>query len=146
MAMEEFELLWHLDEELIVAAIRAAELRTSAEFRVFISDIEADDPVQTAREEFLRLGMDTTRDRNAVLIFVAPKSQNFAIVGDIGVHARCGEQFWRQAAERIQVHFLSDRFTDGIVEGITKVADALAEYFPPCAGDRNELSDTVVRA
>jgi uncharacterized membrane protein len=80
-----------------------------------------------------------------VLIFVAPRSQTFAIVGDIGVHSRCGESFWSELAEQVQRHFSTDQYTDAIVGAITRAADLLAGHFPRCADDRNELSDAVAR-
>ena len=55
----------------VVAAIRDAERETSGEIRVFISPKHVDDPVAAARAEFLRRGMDQSRARNGVLIFVA---------------------------------------------------------------------------
>jgi uncharacterized membrane protein len=39
--------------------------------------------------------MQKTRDRNAVLIFVAPRAHKYAVVGDVGVHEKCGEEFWK---------------------------------------------------
>ena len=30
--------------------------------------------------------MTATRDRNGVLIFVAPRAQKFAVIGDSGIH------------------------------------------------------------
>ena len=36
--------------------------------------------------------MHKTRERNAVLIFVAPRAHKFAVVGDKAIHEKCGER------------------------------------------------------
>ena len=132
-----------LRETEIVAAIRAAELRTSGEVRIFISHKSVTDPVAAAQEEFTRLGMEKTRERNGVLIYLAPATKKFAVIGDTGVHARCGDGFWQELARAMTEHFRNAEFTEGIVQGIKRAGDLLAEHFPRRADDRNELSDEV---
>jgi uncharacterized membrane protein len=132
-----------LENDAIVAAIQEAEGKTSGEIRVFITQLKPDDPIAAAQIQFERLGMHKTKDRNGVLIFVAPQVRRFAVIGDAGVHARCGEAFWRHTADEISGHFKRDEFTQGIVHGIRKAGELLAEHFPRQSNDRNELSDEV---
>jgi len=128
----------------IVAAIRAAERMTSGEVRVFISHKEdVADPVPAAQEEFNRLGMTQTRDHNAVLIYLAPGPRKFAVIGDRSVHARCGDTFWQELARSMIVHFRAAEFTEGIVQGIKRAGELLAEHFPRRPDDDNELPDGV---
>jgi len=134
-----------LREDEIVAAIRAAELKTSGELRVFISDKSAADPVAAAQAEFTRLGMANTLERNAVLIYLAPHPRKFAVIGDAGVHARCGDAFWQELAGVMTGHFRKAEFTEGILQGIQRAGELLAEHFPRQTDDRNELPDSVER-
>jgi uncharacterized membrane protein len=136
---------WELEDARIVEAIREAEARSSAEIRVYVSDEEARDPVAVGREKFQRMGMHATAERNGVLIFVAPRSRNFAIVGDEAVHARCGQSFWTDVASAMSRHFALDHPTEAIVLGIRKAGELLARHFPCQADDRNELANEVVR-
>ena len=85
----------HVRHDEIIAAIRAAEQKTSGEIRISISPKHIDDPVTAAQIEFMRLGMNESRERNGVLIFVAPRAHKFAVIGDEAVHAKCGDEFWR---------------------------------------------------
>jgi len=133
-----------LAHERIHAAIHAAEAKTSGEIRVMISHRRAPDPVAVAREAFLRLGMQRTRHRNAVLIFVAPRSRTFAVIGDEGVHARCGDDFWQELAAAMGAYFKKGAFTDGLVHGVERAGELLAAHFPREPDDRNELPDDVV--
>ena len=132
-----------LREDEIVEAICAAERKTSGELRVFISHKSVEDPVAAARAEFARLGMEKTRERNAVLIFLAPDTRKFAVIGDLGVHARCGDAFWQELARAMTAHFRKSEFTEGIVQGIKRAGELLAEHFPRRPDDGNELSDRV---
>ena len=135
--------LSQLQQNQIVAAIRDAEAKTSGEIRVFISRKAVEDPIPAAQAHFLKLGMDKTQHRNGVLLFVAPRTRKFAIIGDAGVHARCGDTFWRELAEEMAAHFRRSEFTTGIVHGIRKAGELLAQHFPARRGDKNELSDDV---
>ncbi len=133
----------HLRHPDIVAAIRAAELKTSGEIRVFISHRSVEDPVAAAQAHFLRMGMDKTRERNAVLIFVAPRSHKFAVIGDSAVHARCGEPFWQELAAEMSGHFKASEFNRGLLHAISKAGDLLGHHFPRRPDDQNELPDEV---
>jgi uncharacterized membrane protein len=143
--MKEKAFLEQLQNDQIVAAIRAAEAKTSGEIRIFISRKETGDPLSAAAAEFTRMGMTQTAERNGVLIFVAPRSQKFALLGDQGIHERCGENFWREVAEQMTAHFQKSEFTAGIVSAIQKAGTLLAEHFPRRADDQNELPDAVER-
>ena len=101
--------------------------------------------MQQAQAEFERLGMTATRERNGVLIFIAPRSRNFAIVGDQGVHTRCGQGFWSSVAAAMEQDFRNELMTDAIILGIAKAGELLSKHFPRKADDVNELSDTIER-
>ena len=96
--MKQTEFIQQLEHKKIVAAIREAEKKTSGEIRVFVSRKKITDAVGSAQAEFNRLGMTKTERRNGVLIFVAPASQKFAVIGDTGVHEKCGQAFWEALA------------------------------------------------
>lgn len=142
--MKPSKFIQQLCEAEIVAAIRAAEQKTSGEVRVFIShQAEVTDPVAAAQAQFTRLAMTQTRERNAILIYLAPGPRKFAVIGDSGVHARCGDAFWQQLALSMADHFRQSAFTEGIVQGIKRAGELLAGHFPRRPDDDNELSDRV---
>jgi uncharacterized membrane protein len=143
-AMNLTEFLFHLDDDRIVAAIREAENRSSAEIRVYIADGRPTDPVAAALEHFDRAGMSRTRDRNAVLVYVAPRSQTFAVVGDEAAHRCCGDGFWQTVSDEMRQRFGDDP-NAAIVHAIFRVADRLSGEFPCRVDDRNELPDQVLR-
>jgi uncharacterized membrane protein len=142
--MKPHHFLKAVDHDRIVAAIAAAESRTSGEIRVYISRRKIDRALQEADHCFTRLKMRRTPLRNAVLIFVAPVSHQFAVVGDTGVHARCGDDFWREVVEVMEPCLKHGDFTEALVHGVEKVGFLLAAHFPPSAVGRNNLPDAVV--
>jgi uncharacterized membrane protein len=124
----------HLRHDAIVGAIRDAEQKTSGKIRVSISPKHIDDAVAAAQAEFLRLGMNQSPERNSVLIFVAPRAHKFAVIGDKAVHAKCGDEFWRQLADAMAGYFRKSEFTPGILHGVQKASELLAEHFPRLRG------------
>ncbi len=136
-----------LDDQRIVAAIREAESRTRAEIRVHVSRRKVEDAKAAGASVFEKLGMTATAERNGVLVFLAPRSRSFAVLGDSGIHARCGDEFWTAVAKAMGTHFREGRFTDGVLAGVAALGSELARHFPrhPGDGDRNELPDTVSR-
>src|SRR5437867_1252353 len=138
------EFLSKLEHDRIIQAIREAEAKTSGEIRVYIQRGELNaDPLSAAQKKFHRLGMHRTADRNAVLIFVAPRAHKFAVVGDKAIHEKCGEQFWQRLIDRMQRHFRSEKFSDALVEAIEDAGRALAEHFPK-RSTSTDLPDEVV--
>jgi uncharacterized membrane protein len=138
------DFLGKLEHDRVVQAIRAAEVTTSAEIRIYIQRGKLEgDPLAAAQERFHRLAMHQTRDRNAVLIFIAPRAHKFAVVGDEGIHGKCGNTLWENVVEKMRGHFRQERFSDAITDAIHDLGQVLATHFPRKADDRNELSDSV---
>jgi len=135
-----------VDHDRIVAAIAEAEKRSSGEIRVHLHHRAVRDPIAAAKKVFEKLGMAKTAQKNGVLIFVAPRSKNFAILGDSGIHEKCGDRFWEDAAAKMTGHFRSADYSGGIVVTIETLGAALAANFPAQRDDRDELSNEIDEA
>ena len=139
------EFLSKLEHDRIVQAIRDAESKTSGEIRVLIQRGKLEsDPLVAAQRKFHQLGMHKTREHNAVLIFVAPRAHKFAVVGDKGIHEKCGDEFWQRIVTAMHHCFRQHKFTEGIGGAITIVGDMLTQHFPKTSSDANELPDNVI--
>jgi uncharacterized membrane protein len=142
--MKKSDFIKQLDHPALEAAIARAEAGTSGEIRVVVMHDPAPEPVAAAQAAFTRLGMEKTRDRNGVLIFVAPVSQTFAVIGDTAVHAQCGQPFWDEMAATMSVAFRHGDFTTALRAGIERAGILLGRHFPRQPGDQDELSNQVV--
>jgi uncharacterized membrane protein len=139
------EFLSKLEHDRIVRAIQQTEAKTSGQIRVYIQRGKLNaEPLTAAQKKFHRMGMHKTRERNAVLIFVAPRAHKFAVVGDKAIHEKCGEEFWRCLVDAMRVHFQNEKFSHAIVEAVEEIGKVLAAHFPKTRAARNELSDEIV--
>ena len=104
------------EKEQLIEAIRKAEQRTSGEVRLFVeSKCRFVDPMDRAKEIFLKLGMDKTQDRNATLVYVAVKDKQAAVLGDIGIHEKVGQQYWEDEVRKMLLHFRQEHLVEGLL-------------------------------
>jgi uncharacterized membrane protein len=87
--------------------------------------------------------MQKTEKRNGVLFYLAVKNRRFAIMGDKGINSVVPEDFWDSIKNLLLNHFREERFTEGLMEGISMVGTKLKNHFPYLSGDVNELSDDI---
>ena len=124
-----------VDHKRVVAAIQAAEAKTTGEIRILVARHKAPDPLGAAEAYFNKFRMDRSALRNGVLIFVAPRSRNYAVIGDRGIHEKCGESFWTELASAMGAYFAKGEFTAGLVHGAERAGGLLARTFPRKDGD-----------
>jgi uncharacterized membrane protein len=141
------EFLSKLEHDRIIQAIHEAESKTSGEIRVLVQRGKLrGDPLVAAQRKFQRLGMHKTRERNAVLIFVAPRVHKFAIVGDQAIHEICGDELWQRVVEGMRTHFQNEKFSDALIEAVKEMGTMLERHFPKTSDDTNELPNDVIES
>jgi uncharacterized membrane protein len=139
-----YRLMRTIDVERIKAAVAAAEKETSGEVRVSVARFFWGSVRRAAERAFVRMGMTRTKDRNGILFFIVPARKKFAVLGDAGIHAKVGQEFWDALAALLSGHFRKGEFTEGLVAAIEESGRRLAAHFPyDAAVDVNELADDV---
>lgn len=133
----------HIDEEQIVAVIGEVESKATAELRVHVERNCAIDVMDRAVEVFANLHMHQTRYRNGVLLYIAYEDHKFAIIGDAGINARVGDNFWQQEQQMLTEHFRNEAYTEGICNCLRDIGNELTKYFPYETDDTNELPDNI---
>jgi len=131
------------EKEDISIAIKNAELDTSGEIRVHIENTCKGDAKDQAAYLFEKLNMHKTELRNGVLFYLAVKNRKFAILGDVGINQKVPKNFWDSIRDTMIDYFRENKFTDGLVKGITMAGNQLKSNFPYQTDDVNELSDEV---
>jgi uncharacterized membrane protein len=129
--------------EDIRQAVLNAELDTSGEIRVHIETSCKGEVLDRTAFIFDKLGMHKTEKRNGVLFYLAVKNRRFAVLGDKGINAVVPEDFWDSIKNLLLNHFREERFTEGLIEGISMVGSKLKKHFPYQTDDVNELSDDI---
>ena len=138
------DFLTESEQRRIVAAIGDAEKCTSGEIRVHIEPkCRRGDAMKRAEQVFNHLRMYETRERNAVLIYLAYESRVFAIIGDCGIHSRVPADYWDGEKELLLRYLRQGNAADGICAVIASIGERLAEYFPWTDDDINEQSDEI---
>jgi len=132
-----------LEHKRIHQAIRSAEEGTSGQIVLHISHRPVEDPLAAANHEFRKMRLETATDKNSLLIFLAPKSQKFAVVGGTTLHAKVGQAWWNELIALLTRHFKESRYTDGLVAAIEEAGRALKTHFPAGATDRTGQRDIV---
>lgn len=132
------------EQELISTAIAEAEKLTSGEIRIAIDKHCNEDALEMATSYFKKLGMDKTIEHNGVLIYLAYEDHKFAIIGDRGINKVVPPDFWETTKIAMRAHFAGGNIAEGLVAGISLVAEKLAIFFPCNNGDINELPNDII--
>lgn len=129
----------------MVEAIRSAEKQTSGEIRIYMEQHCAFiNPIDRAKEIFGELEMHKTKDRNAVLLYIATKDKQLALLGDAGIYEKMGQIFWDNEVKLMLTEFKQHHFIDGVCHIIGDIGEALKTNFPYASDDKNELDDGIV--
>ena len=130
----------------INAAIVQAEQRTSGEVRVFVeSKCSYVNAIDRSVEIFYNLGMQKTKLRTAVLVYIAMKDHQLAVFGDEGIHRKVGNEYWEEKVAAMIAHFSRNNFSGAIVQTVKDIGEALHLHFPYDEHiDKNELPDKIV--
>jgi uncharacterized membrane protein len=127
----------------IAVSIKKAELKSSGEIRVHLENHCNGSPFNRALEVFKYLKMEETDARNGVLIYLAVRDKQFAIVGDEGINNVVPNNFWDHIKEIMETHFKNNEFTKGIELAVHEIGKQLSAYFPYESDDINELSNEI---
>lgn len=131
------------EQQMLVDAIAKAELHTSGEIRLHIANFCFGDEVKAAQKVFKKLGMDNTRERNGVLIYMAVLSRKVAVIGDQGIHQKLGTEYWKGLVENIITQFKLNKKAEALALCIVDCGEQLGKFFPLQHDDKNELSNDI---
>ena len=74
--------------------------------------------------------MDRTPQRNAVLLYVNLRRNRLAVVGDDGVHACVGQNFWDDLVNELKRDMRATHYENAISTAVLKIGQELARHFP----------------
>ncbi len=138
---------WNSPHSPIVDAIARAETGTTGEIRVFLTQrFMEPNAFKRATKLFRAHGLQKTRDRNAVLLYVNLRRRKIAIIGDQGIHVKVGDSYWQTLLTRLQTDLRSMHPEVAIASAVAAIGHTLQAHFPVQAGElnANELSDEIL--
>jgi len=130
-------------EKLLIQAIINAEAGTSGEIRIHFNRICSGDSLAEAKKVFLKLGMQKTKYRNAVLIYISLDSRKVAILGDEGIHHVVSQDFWDSELQTITTYFAKNQFLEGLTKAVFDIGEKLKMYFPAESKNQDELPNDI---
>lgn len=136
------------DLQKIAHACGEVEKKTAGEIRVSVfskrprklKKLALD---EVALDEFYHMGMDKTRDRTGILLFILLAERKFQILADTGINAKVEQQVWDELAVGLSDSFKKGAYLEGVLQTVAGMGIILAQWFPRKADDTNELSNEV---
>jgi uncharacterized membrane protein len=139
------------DDELLRISnrIKEKEMQTSGEICLSIKEEsklfeDKKNVKEMAEKEFLLQGVNNTKERTGILIFILLSERQFYILADEGINKLVEQDAWNEISDIMSRDFARGEFAGGILKCIEAIGDILKIHFPVQPGDRNELSNRVI--
>jgi putative membrane protein len=97
-----------------------------------------------ARAEFLEQGIDTTRGRTGILVYVSILERMAEVVADRGVLRAVPAGEWNAKSTALKQAVAGGERADALAAHVSGLTDLLARALPRAADDEDELSHEVV--
>lgn len=132
---------------VVVGSLVFALSRLPALQRRLIAPAVAERAVNArAFQLFAERGLQGTRDRTALLIFVSELEHRVVVLGDRTLDARLGQKGWDEYVALLVQQIRAGQARAGLLTVLERLTPLLAELAPRAADDENELPDAVVRS
>lgn len=139
------------DLEAIETAVGSAESKTAGEIVIMLRSKTASRfsmqkqaaVERRATRAFMRLGIQQTRDRTGVLIFISLAEQCVVVRADKAINEKVLPGTWEKLTDQIIRGMKSQKPTQGICTAVEEAGNVLAEHFPRKNDDTNELTNGV---
>ena len=132
-----------IESEQLVNKISELEQKTESEIRIHIEDVCEESAFDRAVEVFQKLGMQKTKDKTGILIYLATQDKKMAVLGDKGINEKLENNFWDSIIEKMKVKFQTQGVSSGLELGLELIGQKLIEYFPERGTPSNQLPNDI---
>jgi putative membrane protein len=113
--------------------------------RLFVSAARAEGMAEEqAFQEFYRHGLHKTDQATGILIFVSLLEHQVVVLGDEGIAQRVAPELWLEVDRAVLSGIRKGSLCEGLVDGVRRCGEVLAQHFPPRDGDRDEVPNRVI--
>jgi putative membrane protein len=97
-----------------------------------------------AREQFYALGLDRTRGRTGILLFVSQAERYVEILADRAIDERVPHGTWQAIVADFRHQVRDGKVADGFIGALAACGALLVSHFPRAVDDENELPDVLI--
>lgn len=113
--------------------------------RLFITRSEmAEEVEEAALTSFYRQGLNKTRDKTGILIFISVFEHQVRVLADQGINDRVDSSVWQELVDTIIAGIKTRRQAEAICVAVVRCGELLTEHFPIKHDDTDELSNLIV--
>jgi uncharacterized membrane protein len=99
---------------------------------------------ELALKEFYKIGMNNTKDKTGVLIYILFLDRKFEIIADEGINSKISSDIWNKIISHIRNEFSQNNYKTGILKCLIEMKGILISSFPQTGAGENELSDDII--
>lgn len=113
--------------------------------KFFLTKKEIAEQVQeTAYTAFKIHGLDKTKKRNGLLIFISLFEKRVTLIADTGISQHVPQSEWKKITDKLAQNIKNGKLVSGICEAIEACGKILSQHFPKERGDKDELQNIIV--
>ena len=113
--------------------------------RIFVTKAEITEEVEEAAlTSFYRNGLNNTRDRTGILIFISVFERKALVLADEGINAKVDTGVWQEVVDLVVNSIKGRHQAEGICRAVSRCGELIREHFPIKADDTNELDNLIV--
>ncbi|MDR0477262.1 MAG: TPM domain-containing protein [Desulfobulbaceae bacterium] len=112
-------------------------------FFLFTEQVE-EEVSEAAMAAFYSRQLDTTRERNGVLLFISVLERRVFILADQGVNDKIDSKAWRAIVDDLTAAIRHGQRAPAVCRTIGEIGAALRAHFPIHPDDKNELHDLII--
>jgi putative membrane protein len=128
----------------VFVALAAAALWRPLRMRLVPLAVKRRQAGRLAREQFHALGLNRTRGRTGILLFVSIAERYVEILADRGIDEKVPPGTWKEIVAAFTRQVRERKIADGFVGALTACGALLIAYFPRADDDQNELPDVLI--
>jgi putative membrane protein len=113
--------------------------------RIFVTKAEITEEVEEAAlTSFYRNGLNNTRDRTGILIFISVFERRAYVLADEGINAKVDTAVWQEVVDIVANSIKKRKQAEGICRAVLRCGELIREHFPIKKDDTDELGNLIV--
>ncbi|MCF7857979.1 MAG: TPM domain-containing protein [Candidatus Cloacimonetes bacterium] len=98
---------------------------------------------ERALRYFMESGVNNTKDRTGILIFISILERRVELLADSGINEKIEPEKWQSLVDNVIIGIRKKKVSEYLIKSINECGEMLQDHFPIQADDINELSDEI---